>query len=126
MVSMERLWEIEFWSKVDVLADDECWPWLGVRKRKGYGVFGAKSPGSKSFAECGEIAAHRIMWVIVHGPIPDGLLVLHKCDNPPCVNPSHLYVGGAGDNAMDMVERGRGVSLGTKRRKHPLLTRSIF
>lgn len=86
-------------SKIKVTSDG-CWEWQGARcvvSRGGYGVvkFGGKM-----------IGAHRGAWTVFRGPIPCGKYILHKCDNPPCVNPDHLYVGTAKDNARDAVERG--------------------
>lgn len=75
----------------------ECWPWMGYRHR-GYGEV---SWGMRMQR------AHRIAWMLANGPIPSGLWVLHKCDNPPCCNPAHLYLGTHDDNVRDKVERGR-------------------
>lgn len=75
---------------------DQCWEWRGYRTIKGYGSIGA-----------GEFA-HRVAYELLVGPIPPKLYVLHHCDNPPCVNPSHLFLGTIADNNRDMVEKGRG------------------
>jgi len=76
-----------------------CKEWTGGKDKKGYGRTGPKLGG--------EVLAHRMSYILAHGPIPEGLHVLHKCDNPPCVNPDHLYVGTNDDNVRDRHERSR-------------------
>lgn len=76
--------------------DDECWNWLeAVFKGPGYGQL--------SFGGY----AHRFAWIVAYGPIPDGLHVLHSCDNRLCVNPAHLFLGTNLDNIKDKVRKGR-------------------
>lgn len=77
-----------------------CWLWLGKWNFFGYGIF-----LDSQYAK--DLKAHRVSWELHRGPIPVGMNVLHKCDTPPCVNPSHLYIGTRSDNARDMVCRGR-------------------
>lgn len=96
----ERLIE-RFWSKVDVRGPDDCWEWQErSRHEYGYGILANAG---------GERRAHRISWEIHHGTPPGSLHVLHKCDNPPCVNPSHLFLGTPRDNVRDMHKKGRRV-----------------
>lgn len=94
-----------FWSRVDKngpvvqLAIGPCWLWLGPRDRKGYGT--THLGGSR------QRGAHQAAWLFANGPIPQGLWVLHKCDNPPCVRPDHLFLGTSDDNIMDMIRKDR-------------------
>jgi hypothetical protein len=92
--------EERFWPKVQVGGPDECWEWQ-AGKSHGYGAFGI---GGRSG---GHTTAHRFSYELANGPVPEGMFVCHHCDNPPCVNPAHLYAGTSKDNVRDMVTRGR-------------------
>lgn len=94
-----------FAPKVRRGAPDECWVWLGSM-RNGYGNF-LDGDGVVVYA-------HRFAWEQRHGPIPDGLHVLHRCDNPQCVNVAHLYLGTNADNIRDKLIRGRQSRSGRK------------
>lgn len=88
-----------FWSKVDRRDPDECWEWKGSRIFSGYGQFwlGAR-----------QLKAHRIAYELGTGEMPpDDLVVCHACDNPPCCNPAHLWLGTVRDNVQDMIAKGR-------------------
>lgn len=91
--------ENRFWVRVKVGSESDCWEWTGHRHPKGYGAF--KGPNGKL------MKAHRIAYQMTKGNIPDGLLCMHSCDNPPCCNPAHLSVGTDSENMTQMHERGR-------------------
>jgi HNH endonuclease len=79
-------------------ANNECWDWNGTIATNGYG---------RVFANNKWIGAHRVVWEFVYGKIPDGLYVLHRCDNRRCCNPNHLFLGTHLDNVRDATLKGR-------------------
>lgn len=87
-----------FWEKVDRRGPDECWPWMGVRTSNGYGQLW--------YARRHRPATH-IALALDGRPVPKGMAACHHCDNPPCLNPAHLFVGTNSDNMRDMVAKGR-------------------
>lgn len=91
---------IRFFMKIKLT--DNCWIWTSKKTPKGYGTFDTK-PYSK-----GTIYAHRYSYKYHYGDFDEKLLVCHKCDNPSCVNPKHLFLGTYKDNAIDCFKKGRG------------------
>ncbi|KKL76482.1 hypothetical protein LCGC14_2044430 [marine sediment metagenome] len=85
------------------LGPNGCLEFQGFRNPKGYGRI-AQGPGEKPRI----VNAHRVAWEAAFGPIPDGMDVLHSCDNPPCCNPEHLFLGTNDDNVADRSAKGRG------------------
>lgn len=86
-----------FFERVE--KSENCWIWLGARKDSGYGNFHL---GNLKYRR-----AHKFSWEMHFGKVPDGLLVLHKCDNPICVKPNHLFLGNQKENMADAKKKGR-------------------
>lgn len=104
---MRGTFEERFSAKVTKgAAEDDCWDWLASRmsQKSPYGVMGYRGAGSK-------IMAHRASWLIHFGSIPAEMDVLHTCDNPPCANPRHLFLGDQGANNADRNAKGRNGSV---------------
>jgi hypothetical protein len=87
-----------FWENIDKRSPDECWPWKLKPDTFGYGRMKIKGKMK---------GAHREAWELTNGEIPAGMWVLHSCDNPPCCNPAHLFLGTSLDNARDRAAKGR-------------------
>lgn len=90
--------EDQFWSSKTV-SDKGCWEWTRSLRSNGYGQLRWK--------ERANISAHRLSYILSKGPIPDGMLVCHTCDNRKCINPDHLFLGTYQDNHDDMILKGR-------------------
>ncbi len=97
-----------FWSKVKKGEPHECWEWQAFRFVNGYGQFWHQGRDGK---------AHRMAYTMAKGPIPEGLVVMHTCDNRACCNPDHLRLGTQGDNLQDMYDKDRRGKLTVEDRK---------
>lgn len=102
---LERYWE-------KVLKTNACWLWMGSRDGGGYGLIGSGGENGRL------LKAHRVAWEIVNGPIPEDMVVMHKCDTPSCVRPDHLQLGTVAENNADRKSKGRNAS--TAGERHPL------
>lgn len=100
-----------FWEKV--AKGKDCWLWTGAHTAAGYGVM---------FSGGRMELAHRLGWTIAHGTVPPRMYVLHRCDNPQCVRPDHLFLGTPRDNTLDMVAKGRHGTLRGERHQAAKIT----
>lgn len=99
-----------FYARFTVEQSSGCWNWTGLTNAKGYGLIGGAINGKRYKA--GSMLAHRVSWMLHFGDIPEGegahgTIVMHKCDNPSCVNPEHLRLGTQSENVTDMIVKGR-------------------
>ena len=90
--------EEKFWSKVSKAEENACWEWSGALRWNGYGVFRHLNKS---------VLAHRASFIIHKGPIPDGCVICHSCDNRKCCNPNHLWSGTQKENLQDMFNKNR-------------------
>ena len=102
-----------FW--IFVRKDNGCWIWCGAKVRGGYGGF---SSSGRTIAR-----AHRVAWYLTYGPICEKMFVLHRCDNPSCVNPEHLFLGTTDDNMKDMIAKRRSPTVNNVSKRKPALRR---
>lgn len=105
--------EERFWPKVDIRGPNDCWEWTAARHSNGYGSIGLGARSS------GKGLAHRVAWTLIHDSIPEGMCVCHHCDNPGCVNPSHLFLATQKDNLEDCRRKGRAASGSSPGEKNP-------
>jgi DNA-binding CsgD family transcriptional regulator len=107
---------VRFWTYVKKSDKDSCWNWIGATNGAGYGQF---------HTDFGKMVAHRISYIMEHGNIPVGMHACHKCDNPLCVNPNHLFIGTAKDKSNDAKSKNR-LALGIRRKRqiNPIVTLS--
>lgn len=100
--------ERRFWSRASKPSLNACWEWQGGKTSDGYGASAIRNKSA---------LAHRVAWELANGPIPAGMEVCHRCDNPPCVNPAHLFLGSHADNIRDMFAKGRGNPGGNRKKR---------
>lgn len=99
-----RTWQESFWSKVQQAGGNVCWPWTAYVNQDGYGRFNQYG----KFGYTKLTFAHRVAYEVTYGEITDpNMRVLHRCDNPPCCNPNHLFLGTQSENIWDAMKKGR-------------------
>lgn len=113
------LWRL---AEKTVIAANGCWEWTGARSARGYGTLEIKNPDWPESS----VLLHRIAYQVCVEFIPDGLCVLHRCDNPPCIRPDHLFLGTNGDNIADKVQKGRQAAGQSVRRNHAHLKGEVI
>ena len=112
-----------FWAKAKKTTADDCWIWLGRKLPKGYGQIATGLVGG------GSLYSHRVAYFLEHGKFDLSLDVLHRCDNPSCVNPDHLFLGTQLENMRDMIKKGRnrgGARTGERHKMALLTNKQVF
>ena len=105
-------------AKIDFDATPGCWEWSGAKVSQGYGLIKRKDGA--------QLRAHRVAYQLAYGEILSGMLVCHRCDNPPCIRPSHLFLGSHDENMADMVIKGRSARmLGDSNGRAKLTTEAV-
>jgi hypothetical protein len=102
-----------FFEKIKIRTGDDCWEWQGAKLKAGYGQ---TRVGTKN------MLVHRVVYEHTVGPIPDGMVVMHTCDNPSCCNPNHLRLGTQQDNVDDRIAKGRSNYVGMPGENNPNVT----
>lgn len=108
-----------FWRKIDKKKEDECWIWKGAKSNQS--LYTLKYYGFFKFNGI-TISAHRASYIMYNGNVPEGVSVLHKCDNGLCVNPHHLFLGTQEDNVKDMFNKRRNPNLKGEKNPNSKLT----
>jgi len=108
----------DIWRQIDIRNEDDCWEWVGHKDKNGYG---------RATINRKDYRSHRIVYKETYGTIPEGLFILHTCNNPSCCNPNHLYTGTNQDNMDQMVADGRSPHLiGEKSGTHKLKEKDVL
>lgn len=116
--NVDEAFRARFWSKVNVGHRTSCWPWARYCKPEGYGQF-TLSKGVFT-------TSSRVAYALARGPIEELMYICHRCDNPPCCNPAHLFLGTQTDNTNDSVSKGRANrSHGEDHRDHKLTAEDV-
>jgi hypothetical protein len=94
-----------FWAGIDKRDPGECWPWKAAKESDGW--YGRITVRERSRGFLANYRPNRVSWTMAHGPIPDGMNICHSCDNPPCCNPAHLFLGSQPENVADAKAKKR-------------------